>query len=237
MNQEIQTQASEFEGGIPQIPEAVRNALPTVYIFSVAPKPFSIGKGGRGTIYIPACEPGQRVSKPYKVDGMQGLHDYRAGLILTFDPGMDVAKDIVGCHPNSQDRGIGFHTANYEWHGVFITTNEVPTDAEIEAAKAKRKERNLFIIAEADQSYLRGQMELIYAAHREACFEEGLKREWANKPVTLDSCPACGSDIKPNIAICPRCQAILREDLARKFFPERFAQPTPEPEPVKVARK
>jgi hypothetical protein len=35
-------------------------------------------------------------------------------------------------------------------------------------------------------------------------------------------CPACGTPIIPNIAVCPTCRAIVDETKARKFFPERF---------------
>lgn len=215
------------------VDESIVNSIRPVYIFSVDPMPHIVSKGGLGEFVISAKPEGKRVSQPLMVRGMHPEHMHLGGPIspVNYIPGKELAADIVGT--NSQDKGLGRHTTNLEWHGVFITTNEEPTKAEIEAAENKRKQYLVQLVADADQKFMRGQLALIDAPERAAAHELNLKKSWADKPTAMDTCPACGNQIVPGVAICANCKAVLNESAARKFFPERFAQPEPEKPAVK----
>lgn len=213
----------------------VVSSQPTVYIFSVCPEARVVSKGGLGEFVIPAKQPGQRVSEPLKIRGMHPEHMHLGGPIspVNYIPGKDLAADIVGT--NSSDRGIGRHTSNLEWLGVFITTNEKPTNQELAAAESKRKQYLERLVSDADAKQMRGKAAEIDGPERAAAHELNLKKSWAEKPTAMDACPACGSAVAPGVAVCPTCKAILNEELARRFFPERFAQPEPEKTPTKRA--
>jgi hypothetical protein len=107
--------------------------------------------------------------------------------------------------------------------------NATPTDDEIKAANAKRKERIQFFIEDGDRRAQIGPGDNgtggLSVNHRAALVEANLKRSWAAPAVAQEECPACGSAIKAGIARCPHCRAIIDEDKARKFFPELFQAP------------
>ncbi len=44
----------------------------------------------------------------------------------------------------------------------------------------------------------------------------GVEREWAYVPVRMSDCPACGEKVKPHVAACRHCGAILDEEKAAK---------------------
>ena len=215
----------------------VVNSMPAVYIFSIDTEPHIVSKGGRGEFVIPAREEGKRVSTPLKIYGMHPEHMHLGGPIspVNYEPGIKVAEDIVGT--NSQDKGLGRHTSNLEWHGVFITNNEVPTEKELQAAQAKRRQYLERLVADADAKFMRGKQGEIDAPERAAAHELHLKKSWAEKPTAMDSCGACGSAVVPGVAVCPNCTAVLDEEKARKFFPERFAKPDNVLDGSKVAAK
>lgn len=217
---------------VPEVPQIVEN-VPPVYIFNVSPNAFIENRGGLGDFVIQACPEGAKVSPATVIPGVV-KEFYDNGTTtkgLALHEGINVARDVVGI--SSADRQCGVFTTNLEWHGVFISKTKEPSDKDIAAARAKRKERNLYVINEADGLYLKGPkgMEEIGIPHRLAAREENVKRPWSEKTVSQETCPACGSDVRPGIAVCPVCAVILNEELARKYFPERFA-PAPKAEPV-----
>lgn len=235
---EIPVATKEFTTGVYELPENqdrryqsidfnLVNGFPKVYIFSVDPVHHVVSKGGLGDFVVPAKPAGEKVSEALIIKGMHPEHMHLGTEIspVNYVNGMQLAEDIVGV--NSQDKGIGRHTSNLEWHGVFISQNEKPTAKEIQAAVEKRRLYNLQLVADADGKYMSGRTNLIDACERAAAHEENLKKAWAEKPTSMDACPACGSAVMANIAVCPNCTAVLREDLARVYFPERFAKASP----------
>lgn len=213
------------------VDQGLVDAFPKVYIFSVAPEPHIVSKGGLGEFLIPGAN-GKRVSSPLVIKGRHPEHMHLGGPVapVNYVDGKILAQDIVGIL--SADKGLGRHTSNLEWHGVFISENEKPSEREISAAEAKRVEYLQRLVADADQKAMRGQIGSIDAEERKAAHELNLKKSWAEKPSAMDTCPACGTAVGQNIAVCPQCTAVLNEDLARKFFPGRFPAVT---EPAKKA--
>ena len=228
-NMEGQTFGLQQNQGVyyDSIDQGLMDGFEPIYIFSIDLKPHVVSKGGLGEFVIPAREEGERVSKPLVIKGRhpQHIHTGTQFSPVGYIEGIALAQDIVGVV--SQDPGLGRFTSNLEWHGVFITKNAEPTKKEIEAAHAKRKQYLERLVADADQKHMRGKVGEIDAEERGAAHELNLKKNWAEKPTAMDACPACGSAVQPGVAVCPHCNAVLDEAKAKKFFPERFAEPEP----------
>ena len=52
--------------------------------------------------------------------------------------------------------------------------------------------------------------------HRRAAISLGWRREWAYVPMRMADCPACGEKVKPGVAVCRHCRAILDQEKAAK---------------------
>jgi hypothetical protein len=52
---------------------------------------------------------------------------------------------------------------------------------------------------------------------RRAARELKLDKPWLYDPKPLAECPACGEKIKPGVAVCRSCRAILDREKAAKF--------------------
>lgn len=204
-------------------------AVAPVYIFNVGPERHSVSRGGLGTKIIPGCPAGERVSEALEITGIYPEHrNLGEAVVCNYIHGIDLARDIIGATTSTIPTKHEF-TTNLEWKGVFMSMSPEPSDAEIEKAKAKRREWLMFFVEDGDRRSLNGDGENgtggIGRNHRNACHELKLKRAWANPVIPQEECPACGSAIKAGIAVCPHCTAIVDEARARKFFPERFAPP------------
>jgi hypothetical protein len=225
---ELQTQPT-FE--VPSVPNAAKKNANPLYIYNIGPEEFRRNIGHMGEFLIQSCPEGKSVSEPLVIpEVLPEFYDQgtrKKGLEL-WDADV-IAKDLVRTNDN-----LSTHTANLEWHGVFISSNNPPTKGEIAAAKAKRKQYLEHLVSEADGLALRGEAGLrdINIPHRKAVIELNVKRDWQRQTIAQDSCPACGGDILPGVAVCKHCTAIVDEEKARKYFPERFQEKAVEPPPV-----
>ena len=52
--------------------------------------------------------------------------------------------------------------------------------------------------------------------HRRAAIALGIERDWAYVPMRMAECPACGEKVKPGVAVCKHCGAILDAEKAAK---------------------
>jgi hypothetical protein len=52
--------------------------------------------------------------------------------------------------------------------------------------------------------------------HRRAAIALGVEREWAYVPTRFADCPACGEKVRPSVAVCKHCGAILDAEKAAK---------------------
>ena len=103
-------------------------------------------------------------------------------------------------------------------HGVFICSGELPADEELARARARRDSWYKQLVAEADEMWARGHSyREISDMHRRAATAMGLEREWAYVPQRQVDCPACGEKVKPGVALCRHCGAILDADRAARF--------------------
>lgn len=115
----------------------------------------------------------------------------------------DIAEDII------QDLGN---------HGVFVCAGELPSEEELSRARARRDSWYKQLVAEADEMWARGHSyREISDMHRRAALAMGLEREWAYVPQRQMDCPACGEKVKPGVALCKHCNAILDADRAARY--------------------
>jgi zinc-ribbon domain len=105
-------------------------------------------------------------------------------------------------------------------HGVFVCAGAKPAEAELAQARARRDAWHKRLVAEADEMWARGHSyREISDMHRRAAQALGLEREWAYVPQRQVDCPACGEKVKPGVALCKHCGAVLDAERAGKYFP------------------
>jgi len=113
-------------------------------------------------------------------------------------------------------------------HGVFLCAGARPTAEELNAATARRDAYYHRLVSDGDTMWARGHsFREISDLHRRAAIALGVEREWAYVPTRMSDCPACGEKVKPGVAICRHCRAILDPQKAAKHglgTPNSFAQ-------------
>ena len=103
-------------------------------------------------------------------------------------------------------------------YGVFLAADDEPTEEEIAAARERSIEVAKRLVFEGDQEWARSHnYRLLSDLHRRAVKRLGLEREWAYEPAAMGECPVCGEKVKPGVAVCRSCGAILDRAKARKF--------------------
>ena len=102
-------------------------------------------------------------------------------------------------------------------HGVFVCAGPRPAEAELAAARDRRDAFYHQLVADGDSMWARGHsFREISDLHRRAAIALGIEREWAYVPVRMADCPACGEKVKPGVAVCKHCRAILDPERAAK---------------------
>lgn len=103
-------------------------------------------------------------------------------------------------------------------YGVFLAAGDRPSREEIDAARAHLVEVAKRLVFEGDQEWARSHnYRLLSDLHRRAVKRLGLEREWAYEPEAMGECPVCAEKMKPGVAVCRSCGAILDRRKARKF--------------------
>jgi hypothetical protein len=175
--------------------------MTAVTIASVSDQDWYISRT-HGMYHIPACKKGDGYATLRIVPrtDMVDLGDNRR-LPLTIGA-REIAEDLL------QD----LHD-----HGVFRCEGEEPSAAELATARARGEAFHHKLVAEADVMWARGHsFREISDLHRRAAIALGLEREWAYVPVRMNDCPACGEKVKPGVAVCRHCSAILDAEKAAK---------------------
>jgi zinc-ribbon domain len=102
-------------------------------------------------------------------------------------------------------------------HGVFLCAGARPTADELAVVTARRDEFYQRLVTDGDTLWARGHpFREISDLHRRAAISLGAKREWAYVPLRMTDCPACGEKVKPGVAVCRHCGAILDQEKAAK---------------------
>jgi hypothetical protein len=96
-----------------------------------------------------------------------------------------------------------------------VTAGEMPSDAELRQGRERLVLFYRRLVAGADREWERSHSYLfINDVERRAAHYLGLEKEWFYHPRETVECPGCGEKIKPGVAVCRVCGAILDRDKA-----------------------
>jgi hypothetical protein len=173
----------------------------TVSIVNLSDQDFYISRT-YGIFHIPACAKGE----PYALllitargDALDLGDNRRFPFTIS---AREIAADLI------QD---------LEPHGIFVCVGARPSEGELSAGQARRLEWYQQLVAEADTMWARGHSyREISDMHRRAALSLGIERDWAFVPQKLVECPACGEKVKPQVAVCKHCKAVLDVEKAAK---------------------
>lgn len=164
--------------------------------------------------------------EPYKLSYVTHKVDYAD--VGDYDPGpgkrekrqqhhfdaKQIADDI--CHQINDNGSSG-----PSFFGVFVCKGSEPTEKELADAHARLTAYFERCVAEADAQWSEAPVHsLVSGVAKRAGRWLKLNPEnhgWMSNFQVMEECPACGTRIKPNVAICKACGAILDEEKAEKF--------------------
>ncbi|HEV2386770.1 MAG TPA: zinc ribbon domain-containing protein [Candidatus Acidoferrales bacterium] len=171
-------------------------------IVNVGDQPWHLSRT-YGMYHIPPCPAGARCAT-VRIEGRVDRADIGDKRFSEFYfCARDIAADLV---------------SDLLDHGVFVAAGEEPTDAEIGAARQRLTEFYQRAVFDADQQWSRTHnFTVLSDIQRRAVKFLGLEREWAFKPETMVECPACGTSVRPGVAVCRACGAVLDSEKAREF--------------------
>ena len=119
----------------------------------------------------------------------------------------EIADDI--CREINSDAG------EHSFLGVFVCAGETPTEEELRDAQEKLDEFYRGLVAAADREWERSHSFLfIHDLQRRAAARLGMEKEWYYQARETEECPGCGDRVKPGVAVCKSCHAILNRDKA-----------------------
>jgi len=155
-----------------------------------------------GVFTVRGCKPGEayaltRVS-PQKA--VMDLGDKRT---------LDVP---ITAHEVGQDlcREINTDGGDDSFFGVFVAAREMPAAEELSQARARLEAFYRRLVAAADREWERSHSYLfINDVQRRAAQHLGVEKDWFYQPKETVECPGCGEKIKPGVAVCKSCGAIL----------------------------
>src|SRR6202140_1822141 len=131
---------------------------------------------------------------------------------------LEIANDI--CREINSDAG------ERSFLGVFVCAGDAPTEEELRGAQEKLDEFYRALVAAADREWERSHSFLfIHDLQRRAAARLGLQKEWHYQARETEECPGCGERIKPGVAVCKSCHAILNREKALALG---LIQPPPE---------
>jgi len=181
------------------------DAHATATIASISDQDWHISRT-HGVYHIPACAKGQEQGQAYALavitsrgDALDLGDNRRFPFTIS---ARDIADDIL------QD----LHD-----HGLFVCAGERPSAEELAAATTRRDAYYHQLVSDGDTMWARGHsFREISDLHRRAAIALGIEREWAYVPTRFAECPACGEKVKPGVAVCKHCHAILDAEKAAK---------------------
>lgn len=180
---------------------AKHDAAATVTIASISDRDWYISRT-YGVYHIPACTTGKAYAVVLITSRGDAL-DLGDNRKFPFTiSAREIAEDLL------QDLGD---------HGVFVCAGARPSADELSAATSRRDQFYQRLVTDGDTMWARGHsFREISDLHRRAAIALGAEREWAYVPVRMSDCPACGEKVKPGVAVCRHCGAILDEEKAAK---------------------
>jgi hypothetical protein len=132
-------------------------------------------------------------------------------------PPLIIARDVVQAIntdlPFATEAKIRYHAEASA--GVFLSADKIPSDAEIEAEAKRFEDYMRVLVAMGTEQWKRKpDSREIWDCQRKACQYLGVSTEWFNLPEKNEICPGCGERIRPNVAVCRACGAVLDAEKA-----------------------
>ncbi len=160
-----------------------------------------------GTFLIPGREDGEEFSLT-RVTARTAIMDYGDKRTLPLPiSAREIAEDL--CREINSDAG------ERSFLGVFVCAGNAPTEAELRDAREKLDEFYRGLVASADREWERSHSFLfINDLQRRAAAHLGLDKEWYYQVRETAECPGCGTRVKPGIAKCKACGAVLDREKA-----------------------
>ena len=183
-----------------------------------------------GSLDVRSPQPGEpfAITSIRECKSMMDLGDKR---IMEFRvTAREIADDIA--RELNSDSGEG------SFHGVFVAAGAEPTETELADARRRLEEFNRKLVAAADLEWERSKNPMfITDLERRAARSLALDKPWLYDPKPMGECPACAESIKPGVAVCKSCHAILDREKAAQYGlapaeqqrPRRDTQPRTEP--------
>jgi hypothetical protein len=163
-----------------------------------------------GVFAVNACIPGE----PYgltRVSSRTALMDLGDKRTLDVQvTARQVAEDL--CREINSDGG------DDSFFGTFVAQGDAPSDEELSEARERLTAFYRRVVMAADREWERSHSYLfINDVERRAARHLGLDKEWHYQPHETVECPGCGEKIKPHVAVCKTCGAILDRAKAAKL--------------------
>jgi hypothetical protein len=163
-----------------------------------------------GALSISSPEPGEAYAIT-AVRGCKGVIDLGDRHTMEFAiTAREIAEDLA--------REINGDSGEGSFHGVFVAAGAEPTEEELTEARMKLDAFHRRLVEMADLEWERSHNPMfITDLERRAARELKLDKPWLCDPKPQADCPACGERIKPGVAVCRSCGAILDREKAAKF--------------------
>ena len=145
----------------------------------------------------------------------------------------DIAEDLA--------REINADGGENSYFGVFVCAGDEPDADEIAEARESLALFYASLVSSADKQWERTHsVALISDLERRAARELRLEKDWSYEPTMRHECPACGERLKPNVAVCRTCGAVLNREKAAQWglgAPEVMQRVAEAVRPAEVAQK
>lgn len=122
----------------------------------------------------------------------------------------DIAEDLA--------REINADSGDSSYFGVFVCAADEPDTDELAEARERLALFYASLVNSADKQWERTHnVAFISDLERRAARELRLEKDWSYEPTMRNECPACGERLKPNVAVCRTCGAVLNRERAAQF--------------------
>jgi hypothetical protein len=183
-----------------------------------------------GSLTIASPEPGQdyALTPIHACKGFVDIGDHRT---MEFPiTAREIAEDLV--------RELNGDSGEGSFHGVFIAEGPEPTESELKDAHEKLDAFHRRLVEMADLEWERSHNPMfITDLERRAARELKLEKPWLYDPKPQAECPACGEKLRPGVAVCRACRAILDREKAIKYGLLPDSAPAAAPEPTLILQR
>ena len=163
-----------------------------------------------GSLEVRSPHPGEpyAITPIHACKGVMDLGDKRIHEIHI--SAQEIAEDLA--RELNSDSGEG------SFHGVFVAAGPQPSEEELADARRRLEDFQHRLVAAADLEWERTKNPMfITDLERRAARQLGVEKPWLYDPKPMAECPACAEKIKPGVAVCRACGAILDKEKAAQF--------------------